>query len=119
MPSPVVFFQLAAADPAAARDFYGQLFDWDFSEGGNPVTPITIEPKGPADFDPKGSFLQLPPGAAPYVTVFVRVEDLRATLAKAEAMGSRVVLPVTEIPGPTHVAVIHTPIGHTLGIVQA
>ncbi len=119
MPSPVVFFQLAATDPAAARAFYSQLFDWEFAETGNPVTPIAIEPHGPADFDPKGSLLQLPPGATPFVSIFVRVEDLHASVDRAAALGSRILVPVTEIAGPTHVAIIHTPVGHTIGLVQA
>jgi hypothetical protein len=119
MPSPVVFFQIATTDPAAAREFYGQLFDWEFSETGNAVTPVAIDPKGPADFDAKGSFLQLPPGAPPFVGVFVRVDDLRATVAKAEALGAKVVLPVTQTEGGTHLAIIRGPEGHSIGIVQA
>ncbi|MEX2080877.1 MAG: VOC family protein [Dehalococcoidia bacterium] len=118
MPSAVVYFQIATADPAAARDFYSQLFDWDFSSGAGP-TPITINPKGPADFDPKGSFFQLAPGAAPFITLFVRVEDLQSTVAKAEELKARVVVPITQVAGGTHLAVISTPEGHSIGIVQA
>lgn len=119
MPSPVVFFQIATADPARAREFYGQLFDWEFSETGNAVTPISINPKGPADFDPNGSFLQLPPGAPPFVGIFVRVDDLRETVAKAERLGAKIVLPVTQTAAGTHLAIIRAPEGHSIGIVQA
>lgn len=119
MPSPVVFFQIATANPARAREFYSQLFDWEFSDTGNALTPIAINPKGPADFDPTGTFLQLPAGAPPYVGIFVRVDDLRATVAKAEGLGARVLLPVTQTPTGTHVAIIRSPEGHTIGIVQA
>lgn len=119
MPSPVVFFQIATADLAAARAFYGQLFDWEFSETGNAVTPIAINPKGPADFDPQGSFLQLPAGAPPFVGIFVRVDDLWATMATAEGLGAKVVLPITQSEGGTHVAIIRGPEGHSIGIVQA
>lgn len=119
MPSPVVFFQVATTDPAAAREFYGQLFDWEFSETGNAVTPLAINPKGPADFDAKGSFLQLPAGALPFVGIFVRVDNLRATVAKAEALGAKIVLPVTRTEGGTDLAIIRSPEGHSIGIVQA
>ena len=118
MPSPVVFFQIATADPARAREFFGALFDWDFSENAIPITPVSIDPKGPADFDPKGSFLQLPDGRAPYISVFVRVEDLWKTVTKAEELGAGIVLPITQTPTGSHVAIIQTPEGHTLGIVQ-
>ncbi len=119
MPSPVVFFQIATADPARARAFYGQLFDWEFGETGNAVTPISINPKGPADFDPNGSFLKLPPGAPPFLGIFVRVDDLWTTMAKAENLGATVVLPVTQTEGGTHLAIIRSPEGHSIGIVQA
>lgn len=119
MPSPLVFFQIATADPASAREFYSQLFDWEFSETGNTLTPVAIDPGGPADFDPKGSFLQLPPGAPPFVGIFVRVDDLRATVAKAQALGAKVVLPVTQTEAGTHLAIIRGPEGHSIGIVQA
>jgi hypothetical protein len=119
MPSPVVFFQIATADPASAREFYGQLFDWGFTETGNTLTPIAINPKGPGDFDANGTFLQLPPGAPPFVSIFVRVEDLWATMARAEALGAAVVLPISQVPGGPHVAIIRSPEGHSIGIVQA
>jgi hypothetical protein len=119
MPSPVVFFQIATADPAKAREFYGQLFDWEFSDTGSPLTPIAISPKGPADFDPNGSFLQLPPGAPPFASIFVRVHDLATTVAKAESLGAKVVLPVTRTEGGTDLAIIRSAEGHTIGIVQA
>ncbi len=119
MPSPVVFFQIGTTDPAAARAFYGQLFDWEFTETGNPRTPVSINPKGPGDFDANGALLQLPPGAPPFVSIFVRVEDLWATVARAEALGATVVLPITQPPGGPHLAIIRGPEGHTIGIVQA
>jgi predicted enzyme related to lactoylglutathione lyase len=118
VPSPVVFFQIATADPEKSRAFYQELFDWDVAASGLPVAPLSIDPKGPADFDPKGSFLQLPPGLEPYISVFVRVEDLSKTFARAQELGSAVVVPVTQIPTGAHIAIITTPEGHTLGLVQ-
>lgn len=119
MPSPVVFFQIASPNPAKTREFFAVLFDWQFADTGSPVTPIAIEPGGPADFDPKGSFMQLPAGAAPYISIFIRVDDLDATLAKVPDAGGRLILPRTRLPTGTDVSVIASPEGLVIGIVQA
>lgn len=120
MPSPLVFFQIATADVEKARAFYGELFDWEFTANPLSVTPLSINPCGPADFDPTGSFLQLAPGAAPYVSVFFRVDDLWATMKKVEPLGGSVVLPIMQLgEGAAHIALVKSPEGHTIGIVQA
>lgn len=119
MPSPVVFFQIQSADPQKARAFYSELFDWQFGEATLPGSGASINPQGPADFDVQGSFFPLPAGAPPSVTLFFRVNDLQMTVPKAESLGARVVVPITQLPGGTHVAIIVTPEGHSIGIVQA
>jgi len=120
MPSPLVFFLIATADTEKSRAFYGGLFDWDFADTGAAVTPISIDPKGPADFDAQGSFQVLPEGAPPYVSVFFRVDDLWATVSKVEPLGGTVVVPITHLgEGRPHIAIIRSPEGHPIGIVQA
>lgn len=118
MPSPVVFFQIASTDPERAKEFYGALFDWDFTSGVTPGVGPGIDPKGPADFDAKGTFLQLAAGATPFVSITVRVADLAATLEKARALGASVTLPITRLGDGADIAVIRTPEGHRIGIVQ-
>ncbi|MGI8925983.1 MAG: VOC family protein [Tepidiformaceae bacterium] len=118
MPGPIVFFQIASTDPERASEFFGALFDWQYSPGGLPGIGPSIDPQGPADFDPKGSFLQLPEGAPPFVSIFVRVSDLAATLEKAKSLGASVRVPVTRIPTGADIAVIVAPEGHVVGIVQ-
>jgi predicted enzyme related to lactoylglutathione lyase len=118
MPSPIVMFQIVTADPAASREFFSQLFDWDFTETDFTIAPLMIHPKGPMDFDPKGAFLPLPAGQAPYTAVFIRVADLWTTVAKAGELGASIVTPITELANGAHHAVIRTPEGHVIGIVQ-
>src|SRR6266851_4737726 len=106
MPSPLVFFQIATADPAASRAFYEQLFDWTFEEGGTPGVGPAIDARGPGDFDVRGSFIQLPPAGTPFASLFFRVNDLWATVPKAESLGAKVVVPIIQIPGGTHIAIV-------------
>jgi predicted enzyme related to lactoylglutathione lyase len=118
--SPLVFFLIATADVEKSRAFYGELFDWDFDQTDAAATPVSIDPKGPADFDVHGSFQVLPEGAPPFVSVFFRVDDLWATVKKVEPLGGSIVVPVTHLgEGRPHIAIARSPEGHTIGIVQA
>ncbi len=119
MPSPLVFFDIASPDPEAARAFYADLFDWTFSEGNAAQVTIGIDPGGPGDFDVKGTLRGLPAGSAPAVTLWFRVDDLWGTVARAQALGARVLVPIRQTPAGTHIALVRAPDGQAVGIVQA
>ena len=36
MPHPVVHFEIRSKDPDATRGFFGDLFGWEYSDGGLP-----------------------------------------------------------------------------------
>jgi predicted enzyme related to lactoylglutathione lyase len=122
MPSPIVHFQIAAADPDAAAQFFREVFEWETGPGARSIA-ATIDTGAakviPNDIHVQGSILKLPEGAAPFTGVFVRVADLDATLAKAIERGAKVILPRSDPPGggPT-VAIFAAPTGHTFGLVQ-
>ena len=115
MPSPLVYFQIATPDTEAARAFYSALFDWKWGEPGGRT--VAIDAQGPGDFDPKGSLRQLPEGTMPFVTPWFRVDDLWATLTKAESLGAEVIIPI-RLNGETHSCLVRGPDGQTIGIVQ-
>ena len=52
------------------------------------------------------------------VTFYVSVDDLQAYLDKAEQLGGRTVVPVTEIPNMVTFAQIADPEGNVVGIVK-
>lgn len=119
MPSPLVFFQLTVSDPVATRAFLDELFDW------NPAEPdangvISVGPGGPGDFDVTGALMPLTEGRQ-QATLFFRVEDLEASVARAEELGGTIVMPIRQRGGQgAHLAIIATPGGElTVGIVQA
>ncbi len=119
MPSPLVFFQLAVRDPVATRAFLNELFDW------NPGAPdangvINVNAGGPGDFDVTGSLMPLQEGHQ-QATLFFRVENLEASVARAEEIGATIVVPIRRAsPAGPHIALVATPDGElTLGIVQA
>ena len=97
MPNPVVHFEVRSADPDAAREFFGSLFDWSFPEGALPgYTYVDANAEGaiPGGIGPTQ-------GGAAMVTFFVGVGDVAETLAEAERLGGKVVQPATSVPGVT------------------
>jgi predicted enzyme related to lactoylglutathione lyase len=119
MPSPLVFFQLAVKDPASTRAFLDELFDWQPAEPDERGA-IPVNPDGPGDFDVGGSLMPLREGRQ-QVTLFFRVSDLWATVARSEELGGRTLMPIRQ-PNPegAHIAIVQTPDGElNVGIVQA
>ncbi len=121
LPSPLVFFHIATPDPEGARRFYAEVFDWTFDDAStNGGANVGIDPGGPGDFDVHGTLRALPAGAAPAVTLWFRVADLRATVPRAEAAGAKVLVPIRQQgPGGAHIALVRAPDGQAVGIVQA
>ena len=58
------------------------------------------------------------PQRQPLVTFYVRVADPAAILARAEALGGRVVMPPTDVPGNVTFARFADPEGNVIGIVR-
>jgi len=64
-----------------------------------------------------GGIAQAQPGT-PSVTIYIEVDDLQANLDKAVKMGSKVLVPVTEIPGMVTYALFSDPEGNAVGLVK-
>ena len=54
---------------------------------------------------------------APQVIMYVAVEDLQASLDRAESLGGKTVVPPTEIPGVVTFAMMSDPEGNVIGLV--
>jgi uncharacterized protein len=110
MPHPVVHAEIRSADPDATRRFFAELLGWQVaSEGAFPGYTFIGTGGGPATaIGPR-------PGAEDEVLFFVGVEDVAATLARAEALGGTIVQPAQEVPGVTF-GVFADPLGHKVGV---
>ncbi|MDQ1425653.1 MAG: uncharacterized protein QOD72_3151 [Acidimicrobiaceae bacterium] len=113
MPNPIVHAEIRSADPDATRAFFGELFGWNFPEGGLPG--YTYIDSGLPDALPGGiSPLQ---GGTPIVTFFVGVADIDAAVADVKRLGGRVVQEPTRVPGVAF-ALIADPAGQVVGLAQ-
>ncbi len=115
MSHPVVHVEIRSQDPDATRSFLGQLFDWKVaSEGAYPgYTFIDTGVEGPP-------FTAISPRQATEdeVLFFVGVEDVAATLSRAEELGGTIIQPAQQVPG-TSFGVIADPQGHRIGVAAA
>jgi predicted enzyme related to lactoylglutathione lyase len=110
-----VHFEIMGADGPKLRDFYSTLFDWQFQVmPGEGMDYGTVTP-GPGGI---GGGVGATPGVPNYVTIYVTVDDINATLVRAEAMGSKTVMPRTVIPNIATWALFSDPEGHLVGLVE-
>ena len=112
MPHPVVHAEIRSADPDATRKFFADLFGWKVaSEGSFPgYTFIDTGVEG-------GTYVAIGPrqAAGDEVLFFVAVEDVAATLRKAEELGGTIIQHAQQVPG-TSFGVFADAQGHKVGV---
>lgn len=87
MPATFRHFAINADDVERARDFYGKVFEWSFTPWGPPGFFQTRDAGG----DVQGALQQRQGNPGAFVPTF-GVDDIRATLAAAEACGGRIAM---------------------------
>jgi uncharacterized protein len=111
MAHPVIHSEIRSTDPDATRAFFAELFGWTYSEGAFPgytFVDTGVEGALPTAIGP----LQ---GGNDAVLFFVGVEDVEATLAKAEELGGKTIQTAQQVPGVTF-GVFADAQGHVVGV---
>src|SRR6266576_3967543 len=122
VPGEFCWIELATADQAAARDFYGQIFGWTFKD-----TPI-----GPNDFytifqlqgrDTAAAYTLRPEqtsrGIPSHWNLYVAVESADATAAQATRLGGKVLAPPFDVFDAGRMANLQDPTGANFSLWQA
>jgi predicted enzyme related to lactoylglutathione lyase len=117
VPAPVIHFEIGVRDTEKARKFYGPLFGWEFRAHGSAAMVGNLGPMASTPTPGIGGHL-MALGHEPhtYCVVYVQVEDLEATLKKAESLGGSRIIPPTEVPGMGHFAWLKDPEGNCVGL---
>jgi predicted enzyme related to lactoylglutathione lyase len=111
MAHPVIHAEIRSGDPDATRTFFAELFGWTYSDGAFPgytFADTGVEGAIPTAIGP----LQ---GGSDAVLFFIGVEDVDATLARAEELGGRIVQPAQHVPGVSF-GVFADAQGHLVGV---
>ena len=109
----VTNFEINSADPPKARRFYTSVFGWKMIEVQQ--TGYTFVD---TDAGGKGIGGGIGPlrGPKPFVTFYVVVRDLNATLKKATDAGGKVVFPTTKVGPTTTIALFSDLDGNVIGL---
>jgi predicted enzyme related to lactoylglutathione lyase len=108
----VVHFEIGCKDSVKTQEFYKKLFDWKIEAMG-PAAMIAAETGGIG-----GHITSLGHEPHHYTIFYVDVDDVAASLAKAQALGAKTLVPPVEIPTGTF-AWMQDPEGNTVGLWKA
>jgi predicted enzyme related to lactoylglutathione lyase len=110
MGSKVVHFEVTGKDGKSLQKFYSDVFGWQL-DTNNPGGYGMVRGDGLT-----GGIGDAPQGTAGGVTFYVHTDDPKATLAKIEKLGGRVLMPLTEVAPETTIALFADPEGHVVGL---
>lgn len=108
----VIHFEVVGKDGPALQKFFSDLFGWKFNTdnpGGYGMTSA----------DQTGIVVGVsnaPDGGPGWVTGYVTVPDIDATLARATQLGGKVIMPKMSPGGGATLAMVADPEGHVLGL---
>lgn len=120
MGQPVVHFEVVGKDPEKLWSYYTGLFGWEF-DTNNPMRYGVLAREqnlGPDGVGIGGGVGAGPEGYEGHVTFYVAVEDVEASLAKAESLGGKRVMGPEEIQPGLVVGLFTDPEGHVIGVLR-
>ena len=114
MPNPITHFEIigGAGDGKKLQDFYANLFGGKV-DANNPMNYGIVEPQ---EGHGTGGGISASQDGKPYVTIYVEVENPQEFLDKAVSLGSKVIMPPTDIPGMVTFAQFQDPEGNLIGL---
>jgi predicted enzyme related to lactoylglutathione lyase len=108
----VVHWEIGGRDLDGLAAFYEELFGWRASSFDPDYRLVEV------DEGIGGGLMRCRDDMPAYVTIYVEVDDLSASLAAAERLGGTPLLPPTPIPGVGRFALFNDPEGNTIGILH-
>ena len=121
MGQPVIHFEVIGSDGPKLREYYGELFGWEFGEPLGPTNYAVTQREGNVNDDGAGiggGIGTAPEGYAGHVTFYVEVPDVDAALAKAEELGGAQMMgPADMAEVGIRIALFTDPEGHVVGLV--
>ena len=115
MGDPVMQFQILSNVPDETSNFYSSLFGWNVS-ANNPLGYREISTGSKNGI--QGGIWPAPQQARNFVQLFIAVENVRASVKRAEELGAKLIIPPTGLPDGGELAVMRDPQGIAFGIIK-
>lgn len=114
MTNPIVQWQVITQDPAKHSAFYADLLGWKIDGDNRMAYRQTKIGDGI-----EGGFWPAPEGTNPFVQLYVRVDDVRATFERAVELGCSPIAPPQALPDGAMLAILHDPQGMSFGLMSS
>jgi uncharacterized protein len=122
MGQPVVHFEVIGKDGEKLREYYSELFGWEFGDTVGPTNYAVTQREGntaPDGTGIGGGIGTGPEGYDGHVTFYVAVDDVAAALEKAERLGGTRMMGPDKMPEvKIEIALFTDPEGHVIGLVK-
>ncbi len=113
---PAVMFEVIAEHQDTLKQFYHQVFGWQYQLGTDKFAYIHFEGNVPPLLGGIGQAVPKTPGFEPGHNFYLLVDDLAAVIARAETAGGKPYMPPTDVDG-YHFAMIKDPEGNPIGLI--
>jgi len=110
MGAKIIHVEVTGKDGGKLQEFYSDVFGWSLDTNNPGGYGMERQGEMTAGIGASND------GGAGHVTFYVHADDPSATLAKVEASGGRVIMPLTEVAPETTVALFADPEGHIVGL---
>lgn len=120
MGDPVVHFEIMGRDGQKLQSYYSELFGWKI-DTNNPMNygMVTREENLSADgIGIGGGVAGMPEGRPGYVTVYVQVPDVEASLAKAESLGGSRMMGPEMVTDNLEIGLFTDPEANVIGVMR-
>lgn len=116
--------EIASTDLEKCRSFYTSVFGWQFDRSqaaGDEMEYLEFSSSGGADAD--GALYEMQPAMfggsvpPPHIALYVAVDDVDASVAKASELDGKVLFPPYDIPNVGRMAVIEDPTGAAISMI--
>jgi len=115
--NPVVFWELATHDMEKTVEFFREVFEWkiEFNDRlGFYIIPETTPLNEALD----GGVFTLKRAKLPFLTIFIRVEDIEEKARLIQEKGGFIVDQPSEIPSGSKICLFNEPSGVTFAMLQ-
>jgi predicted enzyme related to lactoylglutathione lyase len=120
MGNPVVHFEVVGKDGEKLKGFYSDLFGWKINSD-NPMNYGIIDRESNVNSEGVGigGGISSSQDGQPHSLFYVEVDDIPATLEKAEGLGGKTFMPAMDVMEGLQIGIITDPEGNLVGLVKS
>jgi predicted enzyme related to lactoylglutathione lyase len=117
MENPICYWELASNNAEKSLKFFKQVFGWEF-EYDKTIGIYETPTKGEPNSFVGGGIFTLKQAKLPFLTVYIKVDDLAAKMKLIEEYGGLILNKPTDLPSGSKICLFNEPSGVTFAMIQ-